>query len=73
MVPRLLPGTGPRRCPCSRPCVRRPHRNLTRISAFWRPFSDAATEREPFPCEQGSQRGAPRRQNRLSAPQGGFR
>lgn len=47
-VPRLLPGTGPRRCPCSRPCVRRPHRNLTRISGFWRPFSDAATEREPL-------------------------
>jgi hypothetical protein len=47
-VPRLLPGTGPRRCPCSRPCARRRHRTLAGVSRFWRPFSDAATKREPL-------------------------
>jgi hypothetical protein len=47
-VPQLLPGTGPRRCPCSRPCARRRHRSLAGVSRFWRPFSDAATKREPL-------------------------
>jgi len=42
------------------------------VSRFWRPFSDAATKREPL-VSRAAGGGAPRLHNHLSAPQGAFR